>query len=59
MNITTFKKLIFEFIESHEKGSVYERSCADKESIFSVYIDGSCFLVKCTETDSSKNQVLR
>lgn len=59
MDINTFKKMIFEFIESHERGSIYERSCTEKEVIFSAHIGDSCFLVKCIQTDSNKSYILK
>lgn len=59
MNIATFKQLFYEFIENHENGSVYEHACTDKEVVLSVSVGGSCFLVRCIETNAEKNQTLR
>ena len=59
MDIKAFKTILFDSVEKHERACVYERNCTDKEAVFSVYIDDTCFLVKCTQTDSSKKAILK
>lgn len=59
MDINAFKVLLFDTIEKHERASIYERSCTEKEVVFSAHIGDSCFLVKCIQTDSNKSYILK
>ena len=59
MDINTFKNLLVSSIEKYENACVYAHSSNETESVFSVYIDDTCFSLKCTVVTPKKKQILR
>ena len=59
MNVTEFKDMLINAIETHERSCVYVVSDNEKGCVLSAYVNGSHFFVKCYEIKSDSNTLLR